>query len=86
MCTAVPVVRVTLTEKGVSASSGCSPNTRYQAHPEGICCQLETLRKVMEARFEPRATFPLLLPPGSACNALDCVLWRLEVALLGQSL
>ncbi|MEN3258355.1 N-acetyl-D-Glu racemase DgcA [Sodalis endosymbiont of Spalangia cameroni] len=83
--TAVPVVRVTLTEDGVSASGECSPNARYQAYPDDICRQLETLRAAIETGLS-RQQLGRLLPPGSARNALDCALWRLEGALRGQSL
>ena len=50
--TAVPVVRVTLTEGGISASGERRPNARYQAYPDGICRQLAALRPAIEAGMD----------------------------------
>ncbi|MGM3192882.1 N-acetyl-D-Glu racemase DgcA [Dickeya dadantii subsp. dieffenbachiae] len=83
--TAVTVVRVTLEERGFIGRGECTPTAHYQETADGVTRQLETVRRVVENGVGLDA-LQQLLPPGSARNALDCALWRLNAALARQTL
>lgn len=83
--TAVTVVRVTLEERGFIGRGECTPTAHYQETPESVAAQLEAARQAVESGAT-LADLQRLLPPGSARNALDCALWRLNAALNQQTL
>ncbi|MEI7189481.1 N-acetyl-D-Glu racemase DgcA [Dickeya dianthicola] len=83
--TAVTVVRVTLEERGFIGRGECTPTAHYQETADSVTRQLETVRRVVENGLGLDA-LQRLLPPGSARNALDCALWRLNAALARQTL
>lgn len=83
--TSVSVVRVTLEENGFIGRGECTPTARYQESPQSVCRQLEQHRHVVE-RGLTIMELQNLLNAGSARNALDCALWRLEAALQKQTL
>lgn len=82
--TAVTVVRVTLTDGQFVALGECTPTARYQESAESVCEQLENVRAAVEAGLS-REALQLALPIGSARNALDCAMWRLDAAKQGKS-
>ncbi|EIC85866.1 N-acetyl-D-Glu racemase DgcA [Serratia sp. M24T3] len=82
--TAVTVVRVTLTEGQFVALGECTPTARYQESADSVCEQLENVRAQVEAGLS-REALQQALPIGSARNALDCAMWRLDAAKQGKS-
>ncbi|WP_049855319.1 N-acetyl-D-Glu racemase DgcA [Dickeya fangzhongdai] len=83
--TAVTVVRVTLEERGFIGRGECTPTAHYQETADSVTRQLETVRQAVENGIGLEA-LQQSLPPGSARNALDCALWRLNAALARQTL
>ncbi|WP_241622655.1 N-acetyl-D-Glu racemase DgcA [Rosenbergiella australiborealis] len=83
--TAVTVVRITLEENGVIGLSECTPTLHYHETAESVCTQLALVEHAVNQGIT-RDALQDLLPAGSARNALDCALWRLEAAQRGQSL
>ncbi|MBP2170362.1 L-alanine-DL-glutamate epimerase-like enolase superfamily enzyme [Erwinia toletana] len=83
--TAVTVVRVTLEEQGFIGLGECTPTPHYNESAESVTAQLSALQAQVEAGLS-REALQSLLPAGSARNALDCALWRLEAALSQKSL
>lgn len=83
--TAVTVVRVTLAEQGVRVQGECTPTAHYGETSESVVQQLAAVQDEIEQGMT-RAALQARLLPGSARNALDCALWRLEAALNQQTL
>ncbi|QDX31736.1 N-acetyl-D-Glu racemase DgcA [Dickeya poaceiphila] len=83
--TAVTVVRVTLEEHGFIGRGECTPTAHYQETADSVTRQLENVRQAVENGIGLEA-LQQSLPPGSARNALDCALWRLNAALARQTL
>lgn len=83
--TAVTVVRITLEENGIIGLSECTPTPHYNETVGSVCSELEAVRQAVTQGLT-RKVLQQLLPAGSARNALDCALWRLEAAQQGQSL
>ncbi|ACS83967.1 N-acetyl-D-Glu racemase DgcA [Musicola paradisiaca] len=83
--TAVTVVRVTLEERGFIGRGECTPTAHYQETAQSVAAQLESVRHAVENGMT-LDELQRLLPPGSARNALDCALWRLNAALSKQTL
>lgn len=82
--TAVTVVRVTLIDGNVEAMGECTPTAHYQESAESVCEQLERVRPHIEAGMN-REALQRALPAGSARNALDCAMWRLDAAKQGKT-
>jgi len=82
--TAVTVIRVTLEQNGFIGRGECTPTPRYEETPESVNAELEALRADIEAGLS-RVDLQTRLHAGSARNALDCALWRLDAALAKQS-
>lgn len=82
--TAITVVRVTLTEGQWVAMGECTPTAHYQESAESVCQQLELVRAQIEAGLS-RQALQQALPIGSARNALDCAMWRLDAAKQGKT-
>ena len=82
--TAVTVVRVTLTDGQFVAMGECTPTAHYQESAESVCEQLENVRPQVEAGLT-REALQQALPIGSARNALDCAMWRLDAAKQGKT-
>lgn len=82
--TAITVVRVTLTEGQWVAMGECTPTAHYQESAESVCQQLELVRAQVEAGLS-RQALQQALPIGSARNALDCAMWRLDAAKQGKT-
>lgn len=83
--TAVTVIRVTLEQNGFIGRGECTPTPRYDETPESVNAELETMRGDIEAGLS-RVDLQTRLHAGSARNALDCALWRLDAALAKQTL
>ncbi|MDI9278923.1 L-Ala-D/L-Glu epimerase [Pantoea sp. EABMAA-21] len=83
--TAVTVIRVTLEQNGFIGRGECTPTPRYDETPDSVEAQLEVMRKDVEAGLS-RIDLQSRLSAGSARNALDCALWRLDAALAKQTL
>ncbi|MCR9001195.1 N-acetyl-D-Glu racemase DgcA [Rahnella perminowiae] len=83
--TAVTVVRVSLTEGEFTAVGECTPTAHYQESPQSVCGQLELIRPQVEQGLS-REALQQALPAGSARNALDCAMWRLDAAKQGKDL
>ncbi|TCV93044.1 N-acetyl-D-Glu racemase DgcA [Biostraticola tofi] len=82
---AVTVVRVAIEQDGLCGWGECTPTARYQEYPDSVCEQLEAMRSEIEAGIDSQG-LRLKMPPGSARNALDCALLRLDAARTGRSL
>ncbi|ADU71108.1 N-acetyl-D-Glu racemase DgcA [Pantoea sp. At-9b] len=82
--TAVTVIRVTLEQNGFIGRGECTPTPRYDETPESVNAELEAMRADIEAGLS-RVDLQTRLHAGSARNALDCALWRLDAALTKQS-
>ena len=82
--TAVTVVRVTLTDGEIIAMGECTPTAHYQESAESVCEQLASVRAQVESGLT-REALQQALPIGSARNALDCAMWRLDAAKQGKS-
>lgn len=83
--TAVTVIRVTLEQNGFIGRGECTPTPRYDETPESVNAELEALRADIEAGLS-RLDLQSRLSAGSARNALDCALWRLDAALAKHTL
>ena len=83
--TAVTVVRISLTDGEFTAVGECTPTARYQESPQSVCEQLELIRPQVEQGLS-RDALQQALPMGSARNALDCAMWRLDAAKQGKDL
>ncbi|MFT4270656.1 MAG: L-Ala-D/L-Glu epimerase [Pantoea sp.] len=83
--TAVTVIRVTLEQNGFIGRGECTPTPRYDETPESVNAELEAMRADIEAGLS-RVDLQTRLHAGSARNALDCALWRLDAALAKQSI
>ncbi|AVF34641.1 N-acetyl-D-Glu racemase DgcA [Rahnella sikkimica] len=83
--TAVTVVRVTLTDGEFTATGECTPTAHYQESPQSVCEQLDVIRTRVEEGLT-REALQDVMPIGSARNALDCALWRLDAAKQGKTL
>ncbi|MGB9095073.1 N-acetyl-D-Glu racemase DgcA [Erwinia sp.] len=83
--TAVTVVRVTLEQQGFIGRGECTPTAHYHESAESVTAQLAAVQDEVENGLTLSELQTRLLP-GSARNALDCALWRLEAALNRQTL
>ncbi|WLS79116.1 L-Ala-D/L-Glu epimerase [Erwinia pyri] len=83
--TAVTVVRVTLEQQGFIGRGECTPTAHYHESAESVTAQLAAVQEEVENGLTLSELQSRLLP-GSARNALDCALWRLEAALNRQTL
>jgi len=83
--TAVTVVRVTLEEQGFIGRGECTPTAHYHESAESVTAQLAAVQEEVENGLTLSELQNRLLP-GSARNALDCALWRLDAALNRQTL
>ncbi|MBF7995653.1 N-acetyl-D-Glu racemase DgcA [Rahnella laticis] len=83
--TAVTVVRVTLTDGEFTATGECTPTAHYQESPQSVCEQLDLIRPLVEEGLT-REALQDVMPIGSARNALDCAMWRLDAAKQGKTL
>lgn len=83
--TAVTVIRVTLEQNGFIGHGECTPTARYDETPDSVQSELEAMREEVEAGLS-RVDLQHRLSAGSARNALDCALWRLDAALAQQTL
>lgn len=83
--TAVTVVRVTLTDGEFTATGECTPTAHYQESPQSVCEQLDLIRPLVEEGLT-REALQEVMPIGSARNALDCAMWRLDAAKQGKTL
>ncbi|MCS3422971.1 L-Ala-D/L-Glu epimerase [Rahnella sp. Lac-M11] len=83
--TAVTVVRVTLTDGEFTATGECTPTAHYQESPQSVCEQLDLIRPRVEEGLT-REALQEVMPIGSARNALDCAMWRLDAAKQGKTL
>ena len=82
--TAVTVVRVSLTEGEFTAVGECTPTAHYQESADSVGEQLAFIRPQVEQGLS-RDALQQALPAGSARNALDCAMWRLDAAKQGKS-
>ncbi|MFC0140422.1 N-acetyl-D-Glu racemase DgcA [Erwinia mallotivora] len=83
--TAVTVVRVTLEQQGFIGRGECTPTAHYHESADSVTAQLAAVQEEIENGLSREALQSRLLP-GSARNALDCALWRLQAALNKQTL
>ncbi|EXU76662.1 N-acetyl-D-Glu racemase DgcA [Erwinia mallotivora] len=83
--TAVTVVRVTLEQQGFIGRGECTPTAHYRESADSVTAQLAAVQEDIENGLSREALQSRLLP-GSARNALDCALWRLQAALNKQTL
>ncbi|MFO6297955.1 N-acetyl-D-Glu racemase DgcA [Rahnella selenatireducens] len=83
--TAVTVVRVILTDGEFTATGECTPTAHYQESPQSVCEQLDLIRPLVEEGLT-REALQEVMPIGSARNALDCAMWRLDAAKQGKTL
>ncbi|MEW5290548.1 N-acetyl-D-Glu racemase DgcA [Erwinia papayae] len=83
--TAVTVVRVTLEQQGFIGRGECTPTAHYHESADSVTAQLAAVQEDIENGLSREALQSRLLP-GSARNALDCALWRLQAALNKQTL
>ncbi|QEW30342.1 L-Ala-D/L-Glu epimerase [Erwinia billingiae] len=83
--TAVTVVRVTLEKQGFIGRGECTPTAHYHESAESVTAQLAAVQEEVENGLTLSELQSRLLP-GSARNALDCALWRLDAALNRQTL
>jgi len=80
--THVDLIRVSLSEKGVTGRGECCPYARYNETLESVTEALEKLKPGLEAGFD-RKSLPRMLPAGAARNALDCALYDFEAKKTG---
>jgi len=82
--TAVVVVRVHLTEGEFSGTGECTPTPHYQESADSVTEQLLGVQPLVEQGLS-RVALQKMLPQGSARNALDCALWKLDAARQGKT-
>lgn len=82
--TAVTVVRVHLTDGEYSGTGECTPTPHYQESAESVTEQLVQIQSHVEQGLS-REALQQALPQGSARNALDCALWKLDAARQGKT-
>ncbi|MGC6387137.1 N-acetyl-D-Glu racemase DgcA [Ewingella sp. S1.OA.A_B6] len=82
--TAVTVVRVHLTDGEYSGTGECTPTPHYQESAESVTEQLVLIQSQIEQGLN-REALQQALPQGSARNALDCALWKLDAARQGKT-
>lgn len=76
------LIRVSLSEEGVTGQGECCPYPRYGETPASVTETLEKVRTSLEAGFD-RKSLQRMLPPGAARNALDCALYDFEAKKTG---
>lgn len=81
----IEVVRVMIEEDGFIGWGECTPTAHYGQSPASVSKQIRSVIPPL-CQGMSRQQLQLHLPRGSARNALDCALWRLESALRNQSL
>jgi L-Ala-D/L-Glu epimerase / N-acetyl-D-glutamate racemase len=75
------IVVVTVTEGPHTGRGEATPITRYKQSPASVVAQIESVKN---DKSLDRKKLQLLLPAGSARNALDCALWDLEAKISGK--
>lgn len=81
---AIRVIVVELQEGQTVGRGEATPQLVYDQTPESCTRQLEAVRPLVE-RGVSRAAAQMILPAGSARNALDCALWDFEAKSTGIS-
>ena len=71
------VVRVTISDAGITGQGECVPYARYGETVESVIAQIENARAQISDRLD-RETLRKTMKPGAARNAIDCALWDLE--------
>lgn len=82
--TSVTVVRVSIEQDGFIGLGECTPTAHYGETPESVMAQLSAVKSQIESGVS-RQALQNLLGAGSARNAIDCALWRLQQALQQQT-
>jgi L-Ala-D/L-Glu epimerase len=75
------VVVVTVNDGKNTGRGESVPIARYSQSVDSVLAQIESINS---GRNLDRAKLQRLLPPGAACNALDCALWDLEAKISGK--
>lgn len=73
------VVRVEITDSGMTGRGECVPYARYGETVESVTEQIRSLSMPVS-----REQLQTALPAGAARNAVDCALWDLEAKLAGK--
>jgi L-alanine-DL-glutamate epimerase-like enolase superfamily enzyme len=73
------VVRVEITDSGMTGRGECVPYARYGETVESVTEQIRSLSMPIS-----REQLQTALPAGAARNAVDCALWDLEAKLAGK--
>ncbi|WBF68884.1 dipeptide epimerase [Desulfovibrio subterraneus] len=73
------VVRVEITDNGMTGRGECVPYARYGETVESVTEQIRSLSMPVS-----REQLQTALPAGAARNAVDCALWDLEAKLSGK--
>ncbi|GFM32086.1 N-acetyl-D-Glu racemase DgcA [Desulfovibrio subterraneus] len=73
------VVRVEITDNGMTGRGECVPYARYGETVESVTEQIRSLPMPVS-----REQLQTALPAGAARNAVDCALWDLEAKLSGK--
>jgi L-alanine-DL-glutamate epimerase-like enolase superfamily enzyme len=73
------VVRVEITDSGMTGRGECVPYARYGETVESVTEQISSLSMPIS-----REQLQTALPAGAARNAVDCALWDLEAKLAGK--
>ncbi|MFV0347799.1 MAG: N-acetyl-D-Glu racemase DgcA [Halodesulfovibrio sp.] len=73
------VVRVEITDNGMTGRGECVPYARYGETVESVTEQIRSLSMPIS-----REQLQTALPAGAARNAVDCALWDLEAKLSGK--
>ncbi|MDX2264049.1 MAG: N-acetyl-D-Glu racemase DgcA [Hyphomicrobiales bacterium] len=76
--TAAHVVAVSLEAGGVVGRAECVPYARYGETVAGVAAAIKAMRGDLAAGMT-RAALQSAMPAGAARNALDCVLWDVEL-------
>ena len=71
------VVRVSISDAGLTGQGECVPYARYGETVESVIAELEDARDHIRDRLD-RETLRKIMKPGAARNAIDCALWDLE--------
>lgn len=78
-------VVVEVKQHGILETGECLPYLGYGESNPAVMAQITLLITALESGLS-REALQQQLPAGSACNAIDCALWELEVRRRVQSL
>ena len=80
--TEITVVKVALTQNGVTGQGECVPYPRYGESVDGVADAIRSVASDLRAGLS-RQALQSLMKAGAARNAVDCALWDLEAKTSG---